>query len=243
MSHSSPVLCTTSMARVRSVMQGAIVSALTLTVPGAVSAKTGIRPSLISPIIGAVVGDGADHHLVPRSSSRARASRCRAGVQPGVAMQCLTPRAEAKARSKRPTMSTVSPLSTTSWRYSPARGPMVRGKGVGSVSLQALLAAAPYCARCTAVATVSSWPEIPAPARGPAAGAYLTRRGSGGARPRPRRPPPGRPPAPAPGTPAGPGPAPGGSALRARPGPPAARRRRPAGGAGHPGATTRGPGA
>jgi hypothetical protein len=42
MSQMIPVLCTTSTARVRSVMHGAIVSALRFTVPGAASAKTGM---------------------------------------------------------------------------------------------------------------------------------------------------------------------------------------------------------
>ena len=66
-----------------------------------------------------------------------------AGVQPGVAMQCLTPRAAAKAASKRPTMPQVRPLSTTSCRYRAALGPIRRGKGLGNRPLRWAIAAAP----------------------------------------------------------------------------------------------------
>ena len=51
MSHRIPVLCTARMARVRSVMWGATVSALMFTVPGTTSAKTGMSCSLIRPMI------------------------------------------------------------------------------------------------------------------------------------------------------------------------------------------------
>ena len=143
MSQIRPLRCTARIARVRSVMHASMVSALTLIVPGAVSANTGMYPALIRPCT--VPKSLTELTMIssPGSKSKAAASTARAGVHPGVAIQWATPLASAKARSNRPTMSQVSPESTTSARYSMARGPISRGKGCGRGPSNSCWVAAP----------------------------------------------------------------------------------------------------
>ena len=83
----------------------------------------------------------------PGSISNAAANTASAGVQPGVAITCATPSASANARSNRPIMSHVRPLSTTSCRYVMQLGPIVRGNEVGRAPVSWACAAAPYFAR------------------------------------------------------------------------------------------------
>src|SRR5581483_10407060 len=87
----------------------------------------------------------------PGEKGREAASSASAGVQPGVARQCLTPSSRAKACSNRPVMSEERPVSTTSCRYFIAFGPIVRGNGLGSSPWKSKKAAAPYLALSTTV--------------------------------------------------------------------------------------------